>query len=34
MAAKLSNEKYVHDHVNISEQFTKVAQTKENYDQF
>ena len=34
MAAKLSNETYVHYHGNISEQVTKVTQTKTNYDQF
>ena len=34
MATKLSNERYVHYHGNISEQVTKVTQTKTNYDQF
>ena len=34
MAAKLSNEKYVHYHSNMSEHITKVTQTKTNYDQF
>ena len=34
MATKLSNETYDHYHGNISEQGTKVTQTKTNYDKF
>ena len=33
MAAKLSNETYVHYHGTISEQVKKETQTKTNYDQ-